>query len=204
MVSDTYSWVEVLLQADKSNGYEEVAGLFMSARNPRMGVAIVREWSHTLPPRSSILDLGCGHGVPISQMLIEEGFTVFGVDASKTLIEAFRKGFPSAFAEYAAVEESDFFERTFDGVVAWGLMFLMQEDTQSLVIHKVAHALNPQGKCLFTSPKEIVRWRDALTNRESISLGAERYHEILNAEGLDVVGEQSDEGDNYYYLVSKR
>ena len=137
-------------------------------------------------------------------MLTEEGFTVFGVDASKTLIEAFRKGFPSAFAEYAAVEESDFFQRTFDGVLAWGLIFLMQKDTQSVVIHKVAQALNPHGKFLFTSPKEAVSWRDALTNRESISLGAERYQKLLNAEGLDVVGERSDEGDNYYYLVSKR
>jgi hypothetical protein len=65
-----------LLQ-DKSNGYEQVAGRFMSARNPRTGAAIIREWSRTVPPRSVILDLGCGHGVPISQTLTEEGFTVF-------------------------------------------------------------------------------------------------------------------------------
>jgi hypothetical protein len=83
-------------------------------------------------------------------------------------------------------------------------MFLMSEDTQSLVIHKVARALNPNGRFLFTSTKEIAKWRDALTDRESLSLGAKRYHEILDGEGLDVVGERSDEGDNYYYLVSKR
>jgi hypothetical protein len=48
------------------------------------------------------------------------------------------------------------------------------------------------------------KWRDALTDRESLSLGAQRYHEILDAEGLDVVGERSDEGGNTYYLASKR
>ena len=83
-------------------------------------------------------------------------------------------------------------------------MFLMPADTQSLAIHKVARALSPNGRFLFTSPKEIVKWRDALTDRESLSLGAKRYHEILNAEGLDVLGERSDEGGNYYYLASKR
>ena len=88
------SWETLLLQ-DYSNGYEQVAGLFMSARNPRIGAVIIREWSRTVPPRSAILDLGCGHGVPISQTLIDEGFTVFGVDASRTLIEAFRKRFPT-------------------------------------------------------------------------------------------------------------
>jgi hypothetical protein len=56
---------------DKSNGYEEAAESFMSTRNPHVGVATVREWSQTLAPSSSILDLGCGHGMPISQVLIE-------------------------------------------------------------------------------------------------------------------------------------
>src|SRR3974377_900414 len=117
----------------------------MSARSPRVGAGVIREWSRTVPPRSAILDLGCGHGVPISQTLIEEGFTVFGVDAARTFIEAFRRCLPSAFVEFAGVEDSEFFQRTFDGVVACGLMFLLPEDTQSLVIHKVARALNPQG-----------------------------------------------------------
>jgi hypothetical protein len=48
-----------------------------------------------------------------------------------------------------------------------------------------------------------VTWLDALTGRESISLGAESYQQILSAEGLVLVGEQADEGNNHYYLVSK-
>jgi hypothetical protein len=52
---------------DKSNGYEEVAERFMVSRNPRIGVSTVREWSRALACGSSVLDVGCGHGVPISQ-----------------------------------------------------------------------------------------------------------------------------------------
>jgi 2-polyprenyl-3-methyl-5-hydroxy-6-metoxy-1,4-benzoquinol methylase len=195
--------MENILPQDKSNGYEEAAEVFMSSRNPRIGAATVRDWSQTLPPGSSVLDLGCGHGVPISRALIEEGFNVYGVDASAKLIAAFRKRYPHAQAECSAVEDSEFFGRTFDGGVAWGLMFLLPADVQSAVIGKVAGALNPSGKFLFTSPKEPVTWRDALTGRESISLGAEAYQQILRAEGLVLVGEQLDEGGNHYYLVSK-
>jgi 2-polyprenyl-3-methyl-5-hydroxy-6-metoxy-1,4-benzoquinol methylase len=104
---------------DKSNGYEEVAERFMQARNPRVGASTVREWSHALAPGSSILDVGCGHGVPISQVLTEEGFALYGVDASAKMVESFRKRFPNAHAECSAVEDSEFFARTFDGVVAW-------------------------------------------------------------------------------------
>ncbi|MGA2814374.1 MAG: class I SAM-dependent methyltransferase [Candidatus Acidiferrum sp.] len=188
---------------DKSNGYEAAASSFMSARNPRIGASTVREWSQALPPGSSILDLGCGHGVPVSQVLVEERFSVYGVDASPTLIGAFRKRFPDAHAECSAVEDSEFFRRAFEAVVAWGLMFLLPPDVQPSVIRKMARALRPNGKLLFTSPEEAVTWPDSLTGHDSVSLGAARYRQILDTEGLILDGEQSDEGDNHYYLVSK-
>ena len=189
--------------SDKSNGYEEVAKPFMSERDSLTGVSTVRQWSRTLVRGSSILDLGCGHGVPISQALIEDGFTVYGVDASASLMESFRKRFPSAHAECSAFEDSAFFRRTFDAVVAVGLMFLLHSDVQCLLIRKVKQALNSNGQFLFTSPKEKCIWQDILTHRESVSLGAQCYREILQADGLILVGEMSDEGTNHYYSVRR-
>ncbi len=176
----------------------------MSSRNHCTGAATVREWSRALAPNSSVLDLGCGHGVPISQALVERGFTVYGVDASATLIAALHKRFPEVHLECAAVEDSEFFHCTFDGVVAWGLVFLLPASVQAALIHQVARVLNPGGRFLFTSPPEAVTWLDALTGRASISLGTDRYQQILHAEGLVLVGEELDEGENHYYLVSKR
>src|SRR5215813_10050661 len=141
---------------DPSNGYEVVAADFISARNPRIGASTIREWSQTLPPGSSILDLGCGHGIPISQTLIEAGFAVYGVDASPTLVQNLRDQFPNATVECSAVEDSNFFHRTFDGIVAVGLIFLLPPDVQSAVIQKAAKSLTSDGKFLFTSPKEVV------------------------------------------------
>jgi len=191
------------MHPDKSNGYEEAAKHFMAARNRRIGSATVRAWSRTLAPATAILDLGCGHGMPISQVLVDEGFTICGIDASARLIAEFRRHFPSAQTECSAVEESEFFGRQFDAIVAWGLMFLLPGEVQSEVIHKVARALNSGGKFLFTSTKEAVNWRDSITGRESVSLGAERYRQILLAAGLSLEGEDSDEGENHYYFAVK-
>jgi 2-polyprenyl-3-methyl-5-hydroxy-6-metoxy-1,4-benzoquinol methylase len=195
--------MEKITAPDPSNGYEELAERYMALRNQDIGVATVREWCRALPPGSSILDLGCGHGVPVSQALIEEGFAVFGIDASAKMIAAFRERFPAAQAECAAVEESAFFSRQFDGAVAVGLMFLLPVDVQTLVIRKVASALNPGAKFLFTSPKECCTWKDLLTGRESVSPGAEAYRKTLRSEGLALLGEQVDAGSNHYYFVSK-
>lgn len=188
---------------DKSNGYEDIAATFLSTRNPSIGAAIVREWSRPLPRGSAILDLGCGHGVPVSEALTDGGFSVYGVDASPKMIAAFRERFPEAHAECSGVEDSKFFNRRFDGVVAWGFLFLLPADLQAMVIAKVGRVLRSGGKFLFTAPREQVTWEDRLTGRESISLGWEAYQKILCAEGLDLMGEDTDEGENHYYFVLK-
>jgi len=55
----------------------------------------------------------------------------------------------------------------------------------------------------LTSPQESCTWQDALTGRESVSLGSQGYRQILNAEGLRVVGERFDEGHNHYFFTLK-
>jgi len=81
--------------SDGSNGYESVAGRFMSHRSQsRVGVDTVREWAKCLPRGAVILDLGCGNGRPVSQVFFDEGFTVYGLDASASMIAAFQAQFP--------------------------------------------------------------------------------------------------------------
>jgi SAM-dependent methyltransferase len=188
---------------DKSSGYERNAEEFMRRRNQNIGVATVREWCSGLPKGCAVLELGCGNGAPISQVLIDAGLDLHAVDASPKMIAAFRTRFPGVPAECCAVEDSRFSDRTCDAVIAWGLMFLLPAELQPLVIAKAARALNPGGHFLFTAPKEVTTWIDVLTRMESVSLGQERYHELLRAEGLELSGGAVDEGQNYYYLVVK-
>lgn len=189
---------------DPSNGYEAVAAEFMENRErANIGVAIVREWARSLPSGATILDLGCGHGVPISMALMNDGFAVYGIDASPNLTNAFHRRFPQANVACESVEESDLFGRTFDGVVAVGLLFLLRGDAQRALVRKVAKALDPGGGFLFTAPSQVCTWTDVLTGRPSRSLGAEEYQAVLADAGLVLIGEHRDEGDNQYYDARK-
>lgn len=188
---------------DRSNGYEAIAEEFTRARTPTIGPTIVREWARGLPPDAFILDIGCGHGIPISQALLQDGFTVCGVDASPTLGSKFCERFPNAPVECSSVENSLFFSRTFDAVVAWGLIFILPVETQRSLIGKVARTLNLHGHFLFTSPKQACTWIDGMTGLPSISLGHEVYEQELAAHGLVLVGNDEDEGENYYYFATK-
>ena len=195
-----------MANTDKSNGYEDVASAFIAGRgsdSAETGVSVVADWSRTLPTGAAVLDLGCGTGIPISQALINRGFHVYGVDGSPSMVAAFRSRFPTVPVECAAVEESDFFGRTFDGVVAWGLFFLLDAQVQRRLVTKVAAVLSSGGRLLFTAPSQICSWSDLMTGRISISLGYDAYRKALEAEGISLIGTSIDEAENHYYLAQK-
>lgn len=189
--------------ADPSNGYERVAADFIAGRGhapqTAIGVAQVRDWARALPRAAVVLDLGCGPGVPITEALLAEGLLAFGVDASPTLVASFRGNFPQAPVACEAVDDSTFFGRTFDAVLAWGLLFLLPADEQRRLIDKVAGVLVPRGRFLFTSPAEPCAWNDIMTGLESRSLGAAEYRRLLSTAGLSVLREHEDAGQNHYY-----
>jgi len=79
----------------------------------------VRDWARTLAPGAAVIDLGCGSGLLITKVLVSEGLNVYGIDASPSLVEAFRHNLPEVPAACESVQDSSFFNRTSDGVVAW-------------------------------------------------------------------------------------
>jgi len=194
---------------DTSNGYESVANLYIAGRGTRprvgdsIGAAVVKAWADAFPPGATVLDLGSGPGEPSTRILQEAGLTTCAVDASPTMVAAFRERFPGVPIEHSTVEASTFFNRTFHGVLAWGLLFLLDPAAQALVLEKVARVLEPPGRFLFTAPRQPLEWLDAMTGRRSYSLGERTYERLLRAAGLTLVADAQDEGENHYYFVEK-
>jgi SAM-dependent methyltransferase len=190
---------------DRSNGYEAISKEFLAhrshpaTRSNAIGVKEVRKWARTLPRGSSVIDLGCGPGFPITVVLVEEGLQVFGVDAAPSLVAAFQHNLPQIPILCESVLESSLFGRTFDAVLSIGLMFLFKADEQQRLIRRFAEILEPGGHLLFTSPAKPASWHDVMTGVESVSLGAERYRKLLADFGLSVVDEFEDVCENHYF-----
>jgi len=193
------------IHMDRSSGYEAVSQEFLARRgSPRsrstgIGVKEVRKWARKLTHGSSVIDLGCGPGFPITAVLVEEGLHVFGVDAAPSFVAEFQRNLPDIPIVCEAVQESRFFNRKFDAALAWGLMFLLQAEDQHRLIRSFAEILLPNGRLLFTAPAKAAVWNDAMTGLESISLGADAYKKLLKAVELFVAEEYEDEGKNHYF-----
>ena len=190
---------------DRSNGYEQVAAEFLarrgSARDIGIGVPEVRQWARTLPAGAAVLDLGCGPGLPLTAVLVAEGLAAYGVDAAPSFVQAFRRNLPHTPIACEAVQDSPFFGRTFDGVLAWGLLFLLSPAHQRQLLTRIAGVLAPGGRLLFTAPALPLIWRDAMTGLPSQSLGAPAYRHHLAALGLTLLSESEDEGQNHYFAA---
>ena len=191
------------MNEDLSNGYEAVAEDFIRVRSQMTGLATVQNWMAHLPKGGTVLDVGAGPGEPLTVALIDGGFNVCAIDASPKMVAAFSHRFPDIEIACEAAEQSHFFGRKFDGILAVGIVFLLPADHQLDLIKRMAEALKPGGSLLFTAPWQIGEWDDVLTGRRSVSLGAEAYREGLIGAGLEVTGEYTDEGNSYYFDARK-
>jgi cyclopropane fatty-acyl-phospholipid synthase-like methyltransferase len=135
-------------------------------------------------------------------VLIEEELNVFGVDASPSFVAAFRLNLPGTPILSEAVQESRFFDRPFDAVLAIGLIFLLKAEDQHRLIQRIAELLVLGGRLLFTATANPVVGNDTMTGLESVTLGAKQYRELLADAGLSVA-KYEDVGENHYFDAVK-
>ncbi len=193
--------------SDKSNGYEEIAQIYIAGRGRSVsgiGPSVVTGWSKTLPDGATVLDLGCGTRVPITKTLIERGLNVYGIDPAPSMIAAFRARFPTISVECAAVEDSDFFGRTFEGVAARGPILSPGRGGPTRIDREDRRCPPQRGQTAVHCPQQFCTWTDGMTDRPSISLGHDLYRNALEAEGLSLVETVLDVGENYYYFAQKK
>lgn len=184
--------------------YDRIADWYVKNRDPHVGVPEVLELVADLPPGSPVLDLGCGHGVPIARVLADRGLAVHGIDSSEEMIARFRAELPEAPTECTRIQDSALFGRSFLAVVAWGVLFHLAPRDQAVVIREVAGRLRPGGRLLFTAgATEGERTGEMNGVRfRYFSLGAARYRSLLGECGFDGVRDRPDAADNHVYTAT--
>lgn len=192
------------MPTDSATAYETHALEFLGARDQStIGTAVLQTWCASLSPNAEVLELACGAGFPVTRILQAAGLRVWAVDSSPTLLAYFQQRFSSIPVACARVQDSTFFSRQFDAVLAIGLLFLLEEADQLALIQRLATHVKLGGRLLFTAPLQAFQWRDASTGLVSHSLGQDAYVACLQAHGFTIIGQYVDEGENHYYEAQR-
>jgi len=143
-------------------------------------------FAEALPAGATVLDVGCGGGVPVARDLIARGFMVTGIDSSAALINLCRDRFPEGEWHVADMRRLDL-GRRFDALIAWHSFFHLEPDDQRAMFpifarHAAAHALL-MFTCGPVAGAAIGEWQGEPLYHASLS--QEQYRELLSANGFE-------------------
>ncbi|WP_242604524.1 class I SAM-dependent methyltransferase [Legionella gresilensis] len=133
-----------------------------------------------LPPKCKILDIGCGTGEPIAKFLLNEGYKVTGIDASKKMIDLCKQRFPEGRWLLADMRTLDLDEK-FHAVIAWHSFFHLPHEDQRRTLKLLASYVELNGLLIFTSGPEFgeVWSNNGGQDLYHASLSIEEYKQIL-------------------------
>lgn len=103
-----------------------------------------------LAPGATVLDLGCGAGIPIGRAFAERGFAVTGVDGSGRMLALYERNVRPARTVRMDMRGLDLGE-TFGAILAWDSFFHLTPDEQRAMFPRLAAHAAPGAPLLFTS-----------------------------------------------------
>jgi ubiquinone/menaquinone biosynthesis C-methylase UbiE len=152
------------------------------------------EWlANELPTNARVLDVGCGTGRPVTEVLAAAGHRVTGYDVSPTMIEIARTQIPGATFDVADLRTLDQPASSWDAVVVCYSLLLLTRAEIDAALAKFAGWLAPGGIFLMvTVPADVERFDFEFMGKPVTvsSYSAEGYRERLTRLGLEVVRER--------------
>jgi SAM-dependent methyltransferase len=146
-----------------------------------------------LHPGGSVLEVGCGAGVPVAAEILRNGHPYVGIDVSPRQVGLARKHVPQADVRVGDVLDQTFDPQTFDAVVALYVITHVPRERWASLFHKIHEWLKVGGVLLVNVPDgDSPGWveEDFLglggTNWTN-AYGVERTVRMLEAKGFTVV-----------------
>ena len=129
-------------------GYDLCAGAYDEARKNEAGPEL-DFLTRRLENGATVLDVGCGTGVPYTRALAQR-FTVTGVDSSSEMILRARANVPKGSFIHEDIMSVDFPPSSFNGAVAFYSVFHLPREEQPALFRRIYDWLQPGGYLLCT------------------------------------------------------
>jgi SAM-dependent methyltransferase len=194
-------------------GYNAIADRYLAGRTrDSEDVRLLDDLIERLPANATVLDAGCGAGVPVSQMLSER-FDVTGVDFSEAQIGLATKNVPKAKLICQDMTNLDFPANTFDGICSYYAIIHIPREEHQPLLTSFRRMLKPGGLALLCLGAE-----DLVDDIDENYLGTrmywshydtETYIKMLKAGGFSIlwskrVADETCEGSGHLFVLAQK
>ncbi|GAB4028021.1 MAG: class I SAM-dependent methyltransferase [Candidatus Microgenomates bacterium] len=132
------------------SAYEQLGKKYLDYRLALKSDTYVKMFLRQLGKNSSVLDVGCGVGIPVDDLLIKAGHEVVGIDLSPSLIELARKNVTGASYHVQDMRNLRMGDYVVDGLVCLYAIFHIPRSEHKRMLETFASFLPTGGWMLIS------------------------------------------------------
>lgn len=131
-------------------GWDNYAKSTKAERSVASEYTILKLFSDLLPKYSTILDVGCGSGKPITTFFSNEGHNIHGIDISPNQINKAKLQLPKSNIKVADMLNFDYPDNYYHGVVCLHSLVHVERIYHAKILRRIYQTLKPGGLFLIS------------------------------------------------------
>lgn len=188
--------------------YEKLGLDYLKYRRGLKSDAYIKMLLKHIPKNSLILDVGCGAGEPVDDLLVKAKHEVIGVDLSPTLINHAKRKVIQANYEVGDMRQMKAGMYSVDVVVCLYALFHIPRNEHEIMLKKFASFLPVGGWMLITMgdlPFEGIHMMYGVDSYSS-QWGGDKNREIIIRAGFEIIREEMahSSGERHQIFMAKR
>jgi len=183
--------------------YNRIAKDYSATRDQFKNLKYLEKLNTFLKPKSKILDIGCGAGVPIDKYFIEKGHNVIGIDISSEQIKLAKKNIPEGHFEIkdmSFLKENEF---TVNAVVSFYAIFHIPRERHSDILKKIYSFLPIGGLILITMGASEWEGIEEFHGTKMFwsHYGPEKNTQLITDTGFEILSNEVDNSSGEKHLI---
>jgi trans-aconitate methyltransferase len=189
-------------------GYNRVWREYAKNRDKLKSDKYVNRLVRVLAAKALVLDLGCGDGVPVDELLIKKGNLVIGMDIAEEMVRQARKNCPEGEFITGDILKLKPGQFKADAVVSFYTMFHLPRVKHGEMLKLMGSFMKKGGWLLITmGDKDFEGWHDFYGTRMwSSQYGPEKNRDLIEKAGFKIDVDELDGsgGERHQVIMAKK